>query len=473
MSYNSQHLRHPIFRSAISTLFLGLLLCAAPAAAQEVENPPDPVAIFNQAQDLHEKGDLAAAIALYENALKIEPAFPEAVYQRGIAQLALGKRAEAEISFRRALELRTDWVVAMTSLGSLLVDRGDTAEAQKLLNKVLETEPNNAVALIAIADLSLSTKATHSSLEDVLARISALTAKSNATAAIWSARAALENALLRRSLAKLSLAKALAVDPNNRNALFLTAEIAIAEGDIAKAESLVARLRGDAETDALRIIRARILAAKGEAAEAIAILDSVKVQSAPSNELRSQLAVAGAASSAELEKLLEKNPKSSAILGRLCSLYRRENPAKALDYCRKASEAEPSNANHAIGFGAALVQARKFDAAIGIFRKILEIVPDNATARANLATALFQLKRYDEAETELLWLTKAQPKSAGPYLFLGIIYDETAEYVAALANYEQYVRLADPVENKLDLEKVNLRLPSLRKLAKDGKGKRK
>ena len=102
-------------------------------------------------------------------------------------------------------------------------------------------------------------------------------------------------------------------------------------------------------------------------------------------------------------------------------------------------------------------------------RKIIEIVPDNSTAHANLATALFQLKRYPDAKAEFQWLTNAQPKSAGAYLFLGIVHDQLAEYLDAMANYQQYLRLADPTGNKLDIDKVNLRLPALQKLIKAGK----
>jgi len=41
-----------------------------------------------------------------------------------------------------------------------------------------------------------------------------------------------------------------------------------------------------------------------------------------------------------------------------------------------------------------------------------------------------------------------------------------------MANYQSYLRLADPVASKLDIEKINLRLPQLQKLIKEGKGKK-
>jgi tetratricopeptide (TPR) repeat protein len=65
------------------------LFCTPGAFGQDSEPAQDAVAIFNRAQDVHEKGDLAGAIKLYEQALKILPEFPEAEYQRGTAEIAL------------------------------------------------------------------------------------------------------------------------------------------------------------------------------------------------------------------------------------------------------------------------------------------------------------------------------------------------------------------------------------------------
>jgi tetratricopeptide (TPR) repeat protein len=100
----------PFQRQRISTLCLVslvLLSLSVVSQAQAIdEEEPDPVAIFNQGQDAHEKGDLPAAVKFYEQALKIVPEFPEAEFQRGAALLSLGKTDEAEKSFRRAAALR-------------------------------------------------------------------------------------------------------------------------------------------------------------------------------------------------------------------------------------------------------------------------------------------------------------------------------------------------------------------------------
>jgi len=125
------------------------------------------VYLANQAQDLHEKGDLTGAVKLYARALEIEPQFPEAEYQSAVAELGLGKTTDAEKAFRRALALREDWTLPMTALGSLLVQEGQNDEAEKLLSRVIELEPQNSGALSALVEFRLKTKAAAPVLQDL------------------------------------------------------------------------------------------------------------------------------------------------------------------------------------------------------------------------------------------------------------------------------------------------------------------
>ncbi len=464
-------------RRLIGVVVAACLFVAASASlavAQRDEEDIDVVAVFNQAQDLHEKGDLAGALKLYEKALKAMPEFPEAEFQRAMAFVALGKPDEAETAYRRAVALRPDWTLAMTGLGALLVNRGKYAEAEPVLRKVLELEPQNPPAIAAFSEIRLHARAPATELQTLLTKLTDLAGKAYPMPSIWVTRAALENALGRLAQAKASLAKALELDPKNRNAMFQLADLAIAEGDVVRAREILARLEsGVQRSGALRLVSANVLALEAKYDEALAELDAIKVNSVPVTELRKRITAIRSTNPAELEKQLESDDRNITILSRLCSLYRKDDPAKALTFCRRASEVEPANVNHAVGFGAALVQAKQFDAATVLLKKIIGIAPDNATAHANLATALFQLKRYPEAIEQFNWLTTDQPRSAGAYLFLGIIHDQQGEFMDAAANYQQYIRLADPVDNKLDIEKVNLRLPAVQKFINEGKGRKK
>ncbi|HEY8561299.1 MAG TPA: tetratricopeptide repeat protein [Pyrinomonadaceae bacterium] len=457
----------------VFSLLCVVLAVTGALAQQETTEPDDAVAVFNQAQDAHEKGDFKAAIELYRKALKIIPEFPEAEYQLGVAYLALDQTENAETAFRRAVELREDWSLPMASLGAVLVQKNEFPEAEKILTKAVEIDEMNSPAVVALTDLRLKTKAAPEVLKRLLTRLQLLTSKANPTASVWSARAAIERSLGDKTAAKNSLGRALAIEPNNKSALAERVELAFSENDLTGALEFAKNLNKiTPESDDSKFLLARAYAENGNQAEALKILDSIGKPSADAAALRGQLTANATESAAELEKQLAANEKNAPVLGRLCALLRTENPAKALEYCRRAYEAEPSNLNYVVGFGAALVQAKQFENAVSIFRKITEIAPDNYTAHANLAISLFQLKRYPEAKIEYRWLAEKQPDLAVTYYFLGIIHDHLTEYIDAMANYQQFLKLADAGKNQLEIEKVNLRLPSLQKQIKEKKGKK-
>lgn len=440
----------------------------------EVDNKSaDAIELFQKGQDSHEKGQLAAAIELYEKAIAIVPEFPEAELQRGNALLSLGRIDDAEKAFRRAVELRPEWTLALANLGSLLVGKRQNDEAETLLLRAISLDDMNFPAYAALTELRLKTKAKPEVLGDMLARLETLTGKAKPTASLWAARGALENAIGEKKAAKLSFERALELDGKNQFALAEKAGAVLDEGDTASAEALIKRLDAIApKSTNVKILRARLFFALGQGDDAIAILNSVENPSPDILAIRDKILVSSSGNVAELEKQLEKNASDSFVLGRLCSLLRTENPAKALDFCRRASKADPENINHAIGYGAALVQAKMYLEAVEFLRRLQTISPDNVTVRANLATALFQLKRFPEAKLEYQWITEKQPASPAAFYFLAITHDHLAEYLDAMANYQQFLRIADADKNKLEIEKVNLRLPGLQKQIKDKKGKR-
>jgi tetratricopeptide (TPR) repeat protein len=434
-----------------------LFVISSPPALFGQEETKDPVAIFNQGQDAHEKGDLKTAVDRYRQALELFPEFAEAEYQLAHAYFQQGQTADAEKSFRRALELRADWTLPMTGLASILVEKNQFAEAEKLIMKGIELDEQNAPAYVVLADLRLKTKAPAPVLREVLSKLQFLTEKAKATAAT----------------AKTSLKRALLIEPNNKTALAELVESSLAANDAAGAlENAKNLLKLAPHSSNAKFLLARALAVAGQTEDSLKIFDSIENISPEMRAFRDKIVANTSVDTAELEKQLEKEPGNPAVSGRLCSLLRVEDPLKALNYCKAAAIAEPNNLSHSIGYGAALVRAKQYGDAVTLFRKIIANAPDNYTAHANLAVALFQLKRYPEAKLEYLWLAEKQPELPITYYFLGIIHDYLTEYLDAMANYQQFLRLADAEQNKLEIEKVNLRLPSLQKQIKDKKGKK-
>lgn len=454
----------------------GALISAQTVVAQETtepDQPEDPVVLFNRGQDAHEQGDLRRALALYDRALAIIPEFPEAEYQRGMALLSLNRPGEAEQALRRALELREDWSLALTALGTLLVKQNKFAEADRILNRAIDLSEINFAAYSSLVDLKLKTKAPERDLLKLLERVQRLTGKANPTAGIWTARARLERTLGDREAAGRSLAQALIMERDYRPALFERAEAALTKGDHAAAlqDALTLQKLSAPDDPEILFLLARVRAVAGRTDEARQLINRIQLPSAEVNAFREQLTADFSENPADLEARLEGDEKNSALLGRLCRLYRTADPAKSLEYCRRAYEAEPANINHVIGFGAALVQAGNHEPAVRLFRQVLTAAPDNYTARANLAVALFQLGRFEEAKSEYLWLTKKRPDLPAAFYFLAITHDRLREYIDAMAAYQHFLKIADERENRAEIERVNLRLPSLQKLLKKGKGK--
>jgi tetratricopeptide (TPR) repeat protein len=445
--------------------------------AQDSDEQKDPVAIFNQAQDLHEKGDLADALKLYDEALKITADFPEAEFQKGAALQSLNRFQEAEKSYRRALQLRDDWSLPMTALGALLVRNGKFAEAEPLLAKAATLEENNFTAVTALAELRLKTKATPDALKQILIQLQNLSGKTRAPAALFVVRAAVERTLGDFATAKQSISRAISLDAKNTGALLERGEVALAEGDAAsaftEANRVLKSLPGDA---AARHLLVRAEAATAGAESALKTLDSFdeKTRKLPEFiDLRQSITQAAGGKTDDigaLEKRLGEDQKNVTVLSRLCIAYRRVDPPKALEACRRAYELEPKNLNHVAGFGAALVQAKQFPAAITLLSQVIAVAPENYSARANLAVSLFESKRYAEAIAQYEWLLSIRPDLAIAYYFLGVCHDKLQNFAAAKANYEKFLSLADKNESKIEIENVNFRLPLLLKqLEKGGK----
>jgi tetratricopeptide (TPR) repeat protein len=84
--------------------------------------------------------------------------------------------------------------------------------------------------------------------------------------------------------------------------------------------------------------------------------------------------------------------------------------------------------------------------------------------------ALYELRDFRSAIIEYQWIADARPELAATYFFLASAHDNLREYELALDAYEKFLAKADPAANKLEIEKINLRLPILRRQIQRGEG---
>ncbi len=431
------------------------------------------IAFFNEGQDAHEAGDLTGAIKLYEAAIKEFDLFPEAELQRGSALLSLDRMDEAEKAFRRAVELRDDWTLALANLGGVLVRKGLYAEAEPFLLKAIKLDTQNFPAYSALTEMRLSDGSSETKRRELLASVTVLTQKANPPVSIWIARAALENSLSDYRSSAASSAAALEIDRSNTGALANAARAAFGLQDVARAKEFVAQLeRIDPESDTTKTLQLNVLIETEEYDQALKLIASMIYPTAEVLTLRDRIVSVRSTNTDELEKRLAQNPGDLPALERLCTIYRTKEPQRALDFCRRASEADPNSIKHVIGYGAALLTAGRYAESAMLMQRLIRIEPDNVTIRANLATALFQLKKFSDAKLQFQWLAEKQPDVAATYYFLGVTHDQLKEYLDAMANYQLFLRLADRVNNEMEIERVNLRLPALQRQINSNKGRR-
>jgi tetratricopeptide (TPR) repeat protein len=452
------------------------------------ETAADPVKLFERAQNAHARGDrlkdrdeLLKALELYDEAIKVRPEFPEAEFQRGSVLVSLERLAEADASFRRAIALRQDWPLPYSMLGILLVRLNRDIEAEPFLRQALKLDSQSGLALRVLADIRFRAGDAKEALE--LARRA--TNEPDAPVATWILRALAERAVGDKAASLASLDHALQIEPANLFALIERAEMRIAIGDKEHAlEDLKAAepLIKDGEKGLFsRLANAYDLAGKPDEARRIAqsagLIQIADGSSKGARNVRGTPEEIEAANSDDpiasrkaLEQLLQKNPDSAMLLARLGASYRTVDPFRSAGFYRRALKLQPSNADYATGYSSALVQARRFADAVAVLRRAIIVAPDNYAAHANLATALYELKQYTQALVEYEWLLKAKPDLAVAHYFIATAHDYLGEYQEALAAYENFLERADQKTNQLEIEKVRLRLPSLRRQIKLGQG---
>ncbi len=64
---------------------------------------------------------------------------------------------------------------------------------------------------------------------------------------------------------------------------------------------------------------------------------------------------------------------------------------------------------------------------------------------------------------EFQWLLNAKPDLIVAHFFIAVAHDKLGEYEDALASYEAFLAKADAKTNQLEIEKVHLRLPPLKR----------
>lgn len=449
--------------------------------------------LFESGQTAHQNGDLEKAVGLYTEALKLDPELWQAEFQRGIAWVSLNKLTEAKGSMARVIDLLKQFpdsnelsqisARVQITLAEIYDSENNAVEAEKAFRRAIELNPKAARAHTGLAEILLEA----GKMDDAIASARAAIAEGDDNGATYSMLGVAQMRSGKRDDALLSFGESLKRDPKNVFALRNRAEALIGKNSLNDA---IVDLQSALAIEPLVQTRLRLAGVYIQArqyGEAISIYQEV-LKADPANvEARTALAAMmvesgkGAEAITQLESLIKADPNRADLRAQLAELYLPTQPEKALEQYGAASRLEPSQPSHEIGMASALVKLRRFQEAVALLSKVIAQNPKDDLAyfaHTNLATALFELDDFQNAAREFIRILEYQrnrgdqKRAAVTLYFLGICFDKLGDYEQALKAYEQFLIIAS-TENQLEIDKVKLRLPSLQRQLKEGKGKRK
>jgi Flp pilus assembly protein TadD len=107
--------------------------------------PPAVIRDFKDGMKAEQRGEMTAAVRLYEAALREAPDFYPAINNLGIRHLQKGDVKTAEAEFRRVIELNQNGAQAYFNLGNVLFMTHRNEEAKQTLETGLRLSPSNAM----------------------------------------------------------------------------------------------------------------------------------------------------------------------------------------------------------------------------------------------------------------------------------------------------------------------------------------
>lgn len=117
---------------------------ASSISAHELSMPEQArVLVSAGKKKLYAEKNAQGALEDFQSAVTAAPGYYEACYQVGMAYLSLGKRDDAEVSFRKSIALSGDkYSEAEVGLGTLMLDRRDFAQGEKTVRRGAELNPD-------------------------------------------------------------------------------------------------------------------------------------------------------------------------------------------------------------------------------------------------------------------------------------------------------------------------------------------
>ena len=471
-------------RQIIGNAPLVLILLSFALSSIYAQEPNQKVIeLFNAGQDAHQHGNLNEAVKLYTQAIEVDPNIYQIHYQLGIALVSLKRPKEAVKSFENVVRLKPDFAKGLNALGEAQMEALDLDGASDSFSKALKIEPSSAKTHLNLARVLIKQAATiqtgttdlYSKAKIELETALTLGDKSGQATSLLTVVYAKTGD---RPAAIKMLDQVIAAEPGNLDARLTRGHLQFEQGNFAGA---VADLEPVYKMNQSAEVAAELSDAYtkvNRTADALTVLGDY-VRRNPQDQRLFNLYVNLMTQSGHgdevvgiVQTYLAEHKNNAFALATMGDILAPKQPEKAVEFYTQAYNLDTGNIDFRLKLGSALVRSKQADKGLPLLQSAVRERPVDYTAHANLATALFSLGRFAEATPEYKWIVNARPQQAVGYYFLAVSWDKQQEYEQAEPVYVMFLKLADPVVNKNEIDTVNFRLPGLRRLISEKKGKR-
>ncbi len=375
--------------------------------------------------------DPAAAVAAFSKATNLHKS-ARTLYGLARAQLAAGKRAEAEATARGALESSPSHVGARILIATIAATSATReAEALKLLTEV------------TAEDGPLKPLASSPELVEAFVQLGRV-----------------QTSASKITQAQEAFAGALRLDPQSVAALVGSGELYYRSARFSEAEArFESALKADADSLDAKIGTAKTWIALERTKEAKDHLTKllaaypkepmVHYWGGRVNELLGQRkdAESDFRKAIENAKTPEQGVPSYVALAALLASTNRAGEAATL--LQDASKNYPGSAELAKARGEVALRSGKLEEALGQFEAALKKAPDDLSTRFFIAQTLMKMRKFDQAVAVLDAIQKIDPEYPGLSLERGLYFEETGQSEEALRMYEAALKKAP---NDVDLK---------------------
>jgi tetratricopeptide (TPR) repeat protein len=398
-------------------------------------------ALVSEGLKLHQAGQLAAAAAIYRQALAVKPDEFDALHLLGVIFHQCGHHAEAAQQIDIALAQSPDNVFALNNLGIVLGALQQFADALPRYERALTLQPDYVEAWLnrgnALLGLGRFAEAVASYDRALVLRPDYAEAHSNRASAL--------TALGRAQQAVEACDRALSARPNYPEALLSRGnalkELARFDAALQSYDTALTLLPDYPEALANRAV---VLCKLKRFDEALAACDCALVLRPNFAEAHANRATAlhglerFADALLSYDRALVLRPDLADVLvNRGTTLHAMKRLDDALADFDQALTTMPGRAEIHYNRGNVLYTLKRFDDAVASYDRALTLQPDYAEAHANRGVALQELQRFDEAIAAYVSAGAARPDFADAYYNEALCRLLTGDFKRGFEVYER------------------------------------